>query len=330
MNDMAQAGRWGPRQVPVAVLAAALLFNLGQGVLRPTLPLYLQQVFAANYQMVTLIPLVFGVGKWVASLPTGYLLDRFGRRRLMVGGLLVIAVCAVASVMTSTYGVFLSFRALAGVGWAMFGTIATTTMVTQPAAQRRGRAVSLLLMSETLGLLLGSSAGGLVYQGIGVRGPFVCEATCMLVAAGAVGQQAASPTVPRSAAPALSHDRRLLGMVLRTPGVWLMSLTNAALIAIQTGLLVFLYPLFLVERAGMSPETVGYLISLSVLGRLLALWLGAAYRTGGGGCRCSSQACSPMGRCWGASRSSCIPSGWASGAWRSARQRASWPASRLP
>jgi hypothetical protein len=38
----------------VAVLAAALLFNLGQGVLRPTLPLYLQQVFVANYRMVTL------------------------------------------------------------------------------------------------------------------------------------------------------------------------------------------------------------------------------------------------------------------------------------
>jgi len=35
-------------QVPVAVLAAALLFNLGQGVLRRPLPLYLQQVFVAN------------------------------------------------------------------------------------------------------------------------------------------------------------------------------------------------------------------------------------------------------------------------------------------
>ena len=60
--------RW---QTPVAVLAGAFLFNLGEGVLRPTLPLYLQQVFAANYQMVTLIPVVFGAGKWIASVPTG-------------------------------------------------------------------------------------------------------------------------------------------------------------------------------------------------------------------------------------------------------------------
>lgn len=70
----------------IAVLTGSFLFNLGQGVLRPTLPLYLQEVFAANYQMITAIPIVFGLGKWVASLPTGYLLDRFGRRSLMAGG----------------------------------------------------------------------------------------------------------------------------------------------------------------------------------------------------------------------------------------------------
>jgi DHA1 family multidrug resistance protein-like MFS transporter len=149
-------------------------------------------------------------------------------------------------------------------------------MVAPQAPQRRGRAVSWLLMSETLGLLLGSAAGGWVYQGIGGRSPFVIEAACMLIAAVTVGWQAAPPAEPRSAPPVVSHDRRLLVMVLRTPWVWLMSLTNAALIAIQTGILVFLYPLYLVEQGGVGPETVGFLISLGVLGRLLGLWLGGS------------------------------------------------------
>ena len=105
-----------PAPVPLAVCVAAGLFNLGQGVLRPTLPLYLQLVFAASYRMVTLIPMVFGAGKWIASLPTGYLLDRLGRRPLMTSGLLLIAVCDIASAMTSAYGVFLGLRALGGVG----------------------------------------------------------------------------------------------------------------------------------------------------------------------------------------------------------------------
>lgn len=234
-----------PFRAPLAVLAAALLFNLGQGVLRPSMPLYLQRSFAANYRMVTLIPVVFGVGKWLANLPTGYLLGRFGSS-LMICGLLLIACIDVASILTSSYGVFLALRAMGGVGWAMFATVATTAVVDVPAARRRGRAVSLLLMSETSGLLLGSAAGGWLYQDVGVTSPFLFEAACMVVAAIAVARwarlRADGTTSPRS------HPPRSLGTVLRMPAVLLMGVTSALLTAIQTGLLVFLFPLYLLQR----------------------------------------------------------------------------------
>jgi len=48
------------------------------------------------------------------------------------------------------------------------------------------------------------------------------------------------------------------------------------LIAIQTGVLVFLFPLYLANRVGVGPEVVGVFISLGVLGRLLALWIGGS------------------------------------------------------
>jgi predicted MFS family arabinose efflux permease len=218
----------------------------------------------------------------------------------MAGGLILIALCDVGSAMTSAYGVFLGLRALAGVGWAAFNTVATTTMVDRSAAGRRGRAVSLLLMSETLGLLLGTTAGGWLYQGVNVASPFVFEATCVLVAAIAMARRDASASPPRSAPSLTLHDRRLLGAVLRTRGVLLMSVTNAVLIAIQTGVLVFLYPLYLVERGRLGPEAVGFLISLSVLGRLLA---GGVSPTAGAECGCWCPGCSPMPHCSGASPS---------------------------
>jgi MFS family permease len=55
-----------------------------------------------------------------------------------------------------------------------------------------------------------------------------------------------------------------------------MGMTNALLIAIQTGVLVFLFPLYLTQRGGLGPEVVGLIVSLSVLGRLFALWLGGS------------------------------------------------------
>ena len=259
-------------RVPVAVLGAAFLFNLGQGVLRPSMPLYLHRTFAANYTMVTLIPVVFGAGKWIANLPTGYLLNRRGRP-LMICGLALIALIDVASITTSHFDVFLGLRALGGVGWAMFATVATTAMVAVSTSQRRGRTVSLLLMSETAGLLVGSAAGGWLYQGVGIASPFLFEAGCMIVAALVVARwmrvSHAAATAPQP-----RRDRTLLRAALRIPGVAVMGITSAVLVAIQTGVLVFLFPLLLVQRAGVSPETVGYLVGLTVLGRLIALWLG--------------------------------------------------------
>lgn len=268
--------------VPVAVCVAAGLFNLGQGVLRPTLPLYLQFAFAANYRMVTLIPVGFGTGRWIASLPTGFLMDRIGRRRLMAAGLLWIACCDVASAMTSMYGVFLVLRALAGAGWAMFDTVATTSMVDHPASHRRGRMVSLLLMSETLGLLLGSTVGGWPYRHLGVASPLLIEAACTLVAAVALGWWVIPPAREALATKAFSSESRLrrdwrgLREVLRLPGIHLTSLTNSTVLAIQPALLVFLYPLYLAHEAGLGPEAIGLLTGLTVLGRLVALWFGGA------------------------------------------------------
>src|SRR5262249_40653082 len=77
--------------------------------------------------------------------------------------------------------------------------------------------------------------------------------------------------------PGTRRDRgnpHVLTAVLRTPGVLLMGFTNAALIAIQTGVLVFLFPLYLANRGHIGPQTVGILVSLGVGGRLLALWIG--------------------------------------------------------
>jgi MFS family permease len=260
-----------PQRVPAAVLAAAFLFNLGQGILRPAMPLYLQRTFSANYRMVTLIPVVFGAGKWIANLPTGYMLDRLGRP-LMVAGLTLIALIDVLSVMTPRFDVFLGLRALGGLGWAMFATVATTATVSVSTPQRRGRAISLLLLSETSGLLLGSAAGGWLYQGIGVASPFLVEAACMVVAALTVLRWASLAAVAPSRQ--RSQDRRALSTVLHTPGVVLMGVTSALFTAIQVGVLVFLFPLYLLTRGGLGPEAVGAVVSLSVLGRLMALWFG--------------------------------------------------------
>jgi MFS family permease len=55
-----------------------------------------------------------------------------------------------------------------------------------------------------------------------------------------------------------------------------MGLTSAVLTAIQTGVIVFLFPLYLSVRGRLGPEVIGIFVSLSVAGRLVALWIGGS------------------------------------------------------
>lgn len=98
----------------------------------------------------------------------------------------------------------------------------------------------------------------------------------MLVAAMMTGLLTV-PAPTRGPSPVAATDEgRGLGTVIQVPGVVLISVTNAVLVAVQTGVLVFLFPLYLVERGHLRPEAVGYLVGVSVLGRLLALALFAS------------------------------------------------------
>jgi MFS family permease len=126
-------------------------------------------------------------------------------------------------------------------------------------------------MSETGGLLLGTAVGGWLYQGLGPVVPFLFEAACMVAGAAIVGGWGPAPRPPATAA--VTRDRRELSTVLRTRGVVRMGVTSAVLTAVQTGIVVFLFPLYLLDRGHLAPPAVGLLVSLGVLGRFVALWL---------------------------------------------------------
>ena len=95
----------------------------------------------------------------------------------------------------------------------------------------------------------------------------------MVVAAAAVGWRDTLTSEGPGTPPPGARDWRLLATVIRAPGVLLMSFTNASLTAVQVGVLVFLLPLYLVEQGRVRPAIVGYLVGLSVFGRLAGLWV---------------------------------------------------------
>lgn len=170
---------------PVLVLAViAFLVALGFGIVSPVLP-----VFARTFGVSTLaagaVASSFALVR-VASLPMAARFARlFAERRVIVAGVLIVAVSSAVCAAATSYWQFLLARAAGGIGSAMFTIGATTLLFAVAPADRLGRASGLFNGGFVLGGMTGPVLGGLLTDA-SLRAPFIVYAVGLGVA-GIVG-----------------------------------------------------------------------------------------------------------------------------------------------
>lgn len=241
---------------------------LGLGLIRPILPLYVQSVFSASIVEVSWIPAAFGIGKMLAGLPAGLLMDRVGHKRVMAAGLLLVATVDVLSALEGYFPRFLVWRSLAGLGFGFFVTTAVATVLDLAPAASRGRHMGWYLLVGDVGAALGAGAGGWVYEQAGVRAPFFLKA----LAAGTAALHAVRAPLQGS-----RRDGPVRGDVraaLRLPGLLEVSMVNMILLMADVGILAILFPLFLGAR-GLSPQAIGVFVALAAGAQIAALTVGS-------------------------------------------------------
>jgi MFS family permease len=87
--------------------------------LPPLFPL-LREDLDASYAALGLLVAVFNVATGMAQIPAGFLVDRFGGRRLLLLGLTVMGGAITALGFAPSYGLMLALVALAGIGNSVF------------------------------------------------------------------------------------------------------------------------------------------------------------------------------------------------------------------
>lgn len=93
-------------------------------------------------------------------LPAGVLGDRFGRRRLMLLGLLLFGVSSLAASLLSSANGLIAMRAVMGAGAALVLPLSISILPTMFTTEERPRAVALAAASTFLGLPLGPLVAG--------------------------------------------------------------------------------------------------------------------------------------------------------------------------
>lgn len=144
---------------------------MGQGIISPVLPLFARE-FGISMAMVGVTVAVFSLGRIFFNVPAGVVAERYGRRVVLIGGLLVITVASALMAMSGSFLELVVYRFFTGVGSAIYLTGALTTLADISTSDNRARYMSYQQGSLLFGSGLGPAVGGFAAELWGYRSAF--------------------------------------------------------------------------------------------------------------------------------------------------------------
>jgi MFS transporter, Spinster family, sphingosine-1-phosphate transporter len=182
----------------LAVLALVNFVNFAaRWVVVPLVPLLRDHFHATDAQLGSLQTLLLVVLA-VASLPFGFLADRFNRKTIIAIGIFFWSIASFAGGLVSTFFFFLLARALVGLGEAAYAPAAQSMISGAFPVERRAFAQAIFASGMLLGGAAGQAFGGLVAPHYGWQVTLFVVAALGIVPAIALIGLEEPPRGPRS------------------------------------------------------------------------------------------------------------------------------------
>ncbi len=246
------------RLAPLLVMIACIM--MGSGLVAPILSLYAQTFGVAGALVGTLIT-VFGIGRLLANLPSGYLSQRYGRRPLLVGGPLIVAAASVGAALAGDFTALLVWRFLQGVGSGVYLTASLAAMADISPPNRRARNMALYQSSLQLGASVGPAVGGYAAHYFGFASVFWFYAGVALLASAAAVfsfEDTLNKTEARKPLPSSVSRRGLM-----TAPFTAVCILSCVVFFTRTATLFQLIPILGAETFGLDLWAIGLAVTLS-------------------------------------------------------------------
>ena len=228
------------------------------GKVPPALP-ELRPLFGLDLPSAGFLASSFSLAGAALGTIAGAMADRLGRLRVLIGGLILLALGSLLASVSETAGLLLGARGLESAGFLAVTVTVPGLIVQATTPDDRRLALGLWGAYMPAGMTLAMAAAPPLLATIGWSAIWVALglATCVMAAATWMTVR----KLPRPAAP--SGMGAALSAVSRRPGPWLLGLAFGTY-ALQWAALVTWLPSFMVEQLALAPATAGLLTALVV------------------------------------------------------------------
>jgi MFS family permease len=156
------------------------ILALGYSIATPAIPVFAKS-FDTGFGVASLVLVMHGLGEMIATVPTGFFVDRFGRRPMLFAGPLLTAAASFLIALASSFPELLVYRFIEGVGSEIWRQARLAMIADASKTSERGRQMSGMIGTERAGKLIGPALGGL-FALSSIRLPFVAYGTLAFLA----------------------------------------------------------------------------------------------------------------------------------------------------
>ena len=245
------------RAVAVAFVSFAAFTDLvAYSIAVPVLP-DLSRRFGASPTTIGLLFASFGVTLLGVSVPIGSVSDRIGRKAPLVGGMIVLAGSTLLFAFADSLAWLFAARLAQGAADAVTWVVGFALIADLYGPAERGRVMGFVMSGTSLGLMIGPSLGGWLYETGGMRLPFLAVAGFAIAATiGFAWLRLPSVQAEREAVP--------LGQLLRVPAVATCALT-VVVAASTAAMLEPALSLWLSSDLGLNPARIGIVFGVAAV-----------------------------------------------------------------
>lgn len=246
------------------VVITVFMDLVGFGIVLPLIPFYATSLGASAFE-VGLIIASYSAVQFVLSPVWGGLSDRFGRRPILLIGLVGSAISYLVFGLASTLGVLLLSRIVAGAVGANVA-VAQAVIADSTRPDRRARGMGLIGASFGLAFIVGPAVGGILSRwGYPLAGFVAAGLSAMNAVIAWFLLPESRPAEKRSGGSIgatiltdrLEHARRVLGRRTLFEPIVALGLGTTAFAAFTTT-----FPLFLKDGLGLGPGAAGGMFAL--------------------------------------------------------------------